>query len=135
MPDRIRFKCPACGEVKDLPETVAACPKCGQKLVTGEGYLQLYRMGSPLGVAMPYAIYIDKVGYGHLANKESTRISLPFGEHLVHVTLGMNRKCTDMTINLTPEAPIFYMKAHIKAGFIQNKIVLEAAKPEEMPPL
>ncbi|MBQ9782998.1 MAG: hypothetical protein IJW44_00580 [Clostridia bacterium] len=92
-------------------------------------------MGSPVGVAVGYGIYINGQPYGHLANKQSVRISLPFGTHTFHFTCGMTRKREDLTITLSPETPIVYMKAHIKPGFWTNTIKAELAQESEMPPL
>ena len=131
-----RFKCPHCGTVSDIPVGANLCPSCSKELsVTNEGFVQIYRMGSPLGIAVGYGIYINGVPYGHIANTQSIRIPLPYGTYNFHFTCGMTRKCVDVTAVLTPDAPAAFVKARIVPGFWTNKIVAELARPDEMPPL
>ena len=85
----IRYKC-SCGAVIDTVEG-ASCSKCGRPLDENCGYYKLYRMGSPMGVASGFGIYIDGVPYGHIGNKQTCWIRLPYGKHTVHVALGMHR--------------------------------------------
>ena len=130
---KIRYKCPQ-GHVFNGDENTKVCQECGQPLATeGCGALQLYRMGNMMGMAVGMGLYIDGEPFGHLANKESIRLVLPFGTHTVHMTHTSTRNCNDPQFTITPEAPIAFMKAHFGAmGF---KIVVEPAKPEEMPPV
>lgn len=101
----LRLKCPSCGEVMNAAG-FCNCTKCGTPIrYNGWGMLQIYRMGSPVGIAAGYGIYLDGQPYGHLANKESIRIPLPMGTHTLHMTCGMTRRCEDLTFTLTPEAP------------------------------
>lgn len=133
MSDMYRFRC-NCGNVFNAPVGTTNCNKCGAPLMTDNcGCLQVYRMGSPIGVAVGMGVYIDNVPYGHLGTCESSRIVLPYGEHLIHMTIGMCRKCTDLRVNITPEQPYICVKAHIKPGFWTNTVVIEPARPEEMP--
>ena len=130
-----RIKCPACGNVCNVPEN-GSCTKCNVPVQTsGEGMIQLYRMGSPIGVAVGYGIYINGIPYGHIGNKETFRIPLSYGTYTLHFTCGMTRKCEDLTVVLSPENPYAYVKAHIKPGFWTNKLIAENSTPEAMPPL
>ena len=98
----LRLKCPSCGEVMNAAG-FCNCTKCGTPIrYNGWGMLQIYRMGSPVGIAAGYGIYLDGQPYGHLANKESIRIPLPMGTHTLHMTCGMTRRCEDLTFTLTP---------------------------------
>ncbi len=129
----LRTKCPQCGE---LVETLSncCCGKCGAPIsFAGMGMVQIYRMGSPIGIAVGYGIYLDGQPFGHLANKQSIRIPVPFGTHTLHITCGMTRRCQDLTFTLTPQAPAAYVKAHIKMGVWSNSIIIEPAMPNEMP--
>ena len=131
----LRFKCPSCGAVNDLPVN-SNCPKCSEPLaLPGAACVQIYRMGSPIGIAVGYGIYINGEPFGHIGNKESIRIPLPYGTYTFHFTCGMTRKCEDLTVALTPDAPAAYIKARIKPGFWTNKIIAESALPQDMPPL
>ncbi|MBE5746608.1 MAG: hypothetical protein E7352_00305 [Clostridiales bacterium] len=130
-----RVKCSSCGHVGDISSD-CECPKCKNALsVTHEGGVQIYRMGSPVGVAVGYGIYINGQPYGHLANKESVKIPLPYGTYTFHFTCGMTRKCQDVTVEITPEKRIAYIKARIKMGFWSNKIFAELVNAEDMPPM
>ena len=132
----LRIKCPHCETVADLPENVNACPKCKNELSpANEGCIRLYRMGSPIGIAVGYGIYINGVPYGHIANKQSLRIPLPYGTYNFHFTCGMTRKCIDVAVTLSPESPVACIKARIVPGFWTNKIVAELADPTTMPPI
>lgn len=130
---KMRYRCPN-GHVSDGDENVMFCASCGQPLAgPGYGAIQLYRMGNFVGAAVGMGIYIDDMPYGHIGNRESIRIVLPFGPHKIHVTHTTTRACNDPMVMLTPEAPIAFMKAHFSAaGF---KITVEFARPEEMPPM
>ena len=129
-----RFKCASCGEVSDLPAN-SVCPKCQQPLPLAEGYVQVYRMGSPIGMAVGYGIYINGQPYGHLQNKHSVRIPLPLGTYNFHFTCGMTRKCEDLSVTLSPENPVAYVKAYITPGFWTNTIKAELAQLSDMPPI
>lgn len=131
MLGRFRVKCPACGHVQDINGS-APC-KCGAQLAPAGAQIKLYRMGSPIGIAIGFGVYIDNQPFGHIGNKETVVYSLPFGTHNIHVTAGASRRCTDMTVTLTPQAPLGCIKAHIKPGFLSNTVVLEPAAPQDMP--
>lgn len=128
-----RVKCSKCGNVLDVTGSLP-CPKCGNPIdINVGGMVQVYRMGSPIGVAAGYGIYLDGQPMGHLANKQSILIPVPFGNHQLHMTCGMTRRCQDLLFAVTPESPNVYAKARIKAGFWTNKIIIEFANPSDMP--
>jgi hypothetical protein len=128
---KMRFKCGS-GHVFNGDENTTVCPNCGQPLQLKDcGAIQLYRMGNYMGMAVGMGVYIDGEPFGHIGNKESIRIVLPFGTHKIHVTHTTTRACNDPMVTLTPEAPIAYMKCRLGAmGF---KIVVEPSRPEDMP--
>lgn len=128
-----RLKCPSCGNVFDSAGTVP-CSRCGTMIdVNAGGMIQVYRMGSPIGVAVGYGIYLDGQPIGHLANKQSLLIPVPFGNHQLHMTCGMTRRCKDLFFSVTPQSPKIWIKAHIKPGFWTNSVVIEFANPSDMP--
>ena len=110
------------------------CPKC-KKVVSfsPDGMISIYRKGSPLGIAGGFGIYINNEPYGYIANRETVHIPLPYGSYNIHIAVGMNRRCTDMIINLTPENREAFLKVWMKPGFWQNTFVLEPSTREEMP--
>lgn len=130
---KMKFRCPQ-GHVFDGNEVTKFCDTCGSPLqLENCGAIQLYRMGNFMGCAVGMGIYIDEIPFGHIANKESVRLVLPFGAHKIHVTHTTTRACNDPIVMLTPEQPVAYMKAHFAAaGF---KINVEFANPSEMPPM
>ena len=99
MTGRFRVRCPGCGNVTDI-NTDIPCPKCGNTLAPMGAEIKLYRMGSPIGVAIGFGVYIDGQPCGHIGNKETVSYSVPFGTHNVRMTAGMSRKCVDMTLLL-----------------------------------
>lgn len=133
MANGLRVKCPGCGEVYDVAGS-CPCAKCGAPLYASQpAMLHLYRLGSPVGVAVGFGIYVDGQPCGFIANKETIHIPLPYGPHTIHVASGMNRKCNDITVELTPAAPVGYMKVRLKPGFWSNSFELTPANPAEMP--
>ena len=125
----VRYLCPN-GHVIDGSEMQTACPKCGAPLPKG-GYIQIYRMGNFSGMAVGMGIYLNDTPCGHLGNKQSIRLSVPFGMHKLHMTHTTTRFCNDPVFNITPENPYVFCKAHFaKAGF---KINIDPATPDSMP--
>ena len=134
MSQLLRIKCPSCGNVVDVASTGSPCAKCGNALnLPEEGMIQIYRMGSPFGVAVGMGICINENPLGHLANAESIRIPVPYGHYKVHMTHGMNRKCKDVEVDVSPAERIVYIKAQIKIGLISNTVVLEQVSGDTMP--
>lgn len=133
MAIKYRVKCPKCGEALNIYGDTQ-CEKCGTPVTTRlPAMVQLYRMGNFYGVAGGFGIYINGVPYGYIGNKESLRIPLPYGTYTLHIAVGMSRKCNDLTVTLTPQAPVMYAKTYIKPGFWTNSFGIEPARPEEMP--
>lgn len=133
MNGRFRIKCPQCGQVQDI-NGASAC-RCGMQLVPQQGEIRMYRMGNFFGAAAGFGVYIDEQPFGHIGNRETVAYSLPFGTHRLHVASGMNRRCNDMLITLSPETPVAFLKVRIQPGFWTSSFVLEPSTPGEMPPL
>jgi hypothetical protein len=129
---KLRVKC-ACGEVQDtIPG--GRCCKCGVTLnIPGDAMISLYRKGSPYGIAGGFGIYIDGQPMGHIGNKETIMIPVKYGTYTLHVAAGMNRKCQDYTVTLTPENRFAHAKVWMKPGFWSNSFVIEPSTAEEMP--
>ena len=118
------------GHITDTPETQRACPKCSAPYPAG-GMIHLYRMGNMMGMAVGMGIYINGTPYGHLGNKQSIRIGLPYGQYTLHMTHTATRSCNDPVIPLSPENPYVCCKAYFSsAGFA---ITVAPALPGEMP--
>ena len=133
---KLRLKCPHCGHVFDTTNNPVACPKCNKGVVaSNEAMIQIYRMGSPVGMAVGYGTYINGAPCGHIGNRESVLIPVPYGTYNLHFTCGMTRRCNDLQVTLTPENNVAYVKASIKMGFWTNTITAESSTKEEMPPL
>ena len=85
---KFRIRCPDCGTVADdikRDQTAGfPCPACGKAYAYG-GQLLLYRMGNgmPSCSLLPVDILIDGVLYGEINNRESVRIMLPSGTHVI----------------------------------------------------
>ncbi len=135
MLNLLRIKCPSCGTVVDIAGN-GPCTKCSNPLVLPEdGVIQIYRMGSPFGVAVGMGIYLNSIPLGHVANTGTVRIPVSYGHYNLHMTHGTNRKCTDLEFDITPNERFVFVKAHLKMGFISNTVVLERATADSMPPL
>lgn len=128
-----RVKCPKCGEVINLPGT-APCPKCGTPIdVALPGLIQIYRMGNFIGSMAGYGIYLNDMPLGHIGDRETVLIPVPYGTYKLHMTCGMNRRCNDPVFEINPQDPYVCVKAHIKMGAFTNKIVVERVTPDTMP--
>ena len=128
-----RMKCPVCGEVQNLKAS-GPCKKCGAQLAVEQpAAIALYRRGNFMGSANGFGIYINEQPYGAIGNRENLIIPLPYGDYKLHVVCGMNRKCNDPVVSLTPQDPYVCMKVHMKMGFISNSFILERADPSTMP--
>ncbi len=127
-----RIRCPRCGKVTDVKGDVAC--GCGTLLTPkADGMIRIYRMGSPVGVAAGFGIYLNNTPVGHIGNKQTVNIPVPFGTYNLHMASGMNRRCQDLVINISPENPIAGVKASIKMGVWSNTFVLTPAEPESIP--
>ena len=130
--NNFRIKC-NCGLVQDAAAG-AVCPQCKQPINFPQGgMIYLYRKGSPMGVAGGFGIYINGTPLGLIGNKQTVAIPVGFGTYNLHVAAGMNRKCKDLAINITPEHPIAFAKVYMKPGFWTNSFVVEPSTQEEMP--
>ena len=129
---KLRVKC-SCGEVMNA-QPGGICSKCKKPLdIPGDAVIRLYRMGSPLGVAGGFGIYLNGEPMGHIGNKETVMLPVKYGTYTLHVAAGMNRKCQDLTCILTPENRFANAKVWMKPGFWSNSFVIEPAAPEDMP--
>ena len=129
---KLRVKC-SCGEVMNA-QPGGICSKCKKPLdIPGDAVIRLYRMGSPLGVAGGFGIYLNGEPMGHIGNKETVMLPVKYGTYTLHVAAGMNRKCQDLTCTLTPENRFANAKVWMKPGFWSNSFVIEPAAPEDMP--
>ena len=130
---RYRVKCPACGEAVNLSAS-GPCPKCGAQIsAEAPARIRLYRMGNFVGVANAFGIYINEQPYGYIGNKETLTFPLPYGSYKMHIVCGMNRKCNDPVIELTPQDNDVCLKVHIKMGLFRNSFIIERADPSSMP--
>ncbi len=129
-----RVVCPSCKKPLNIPDD-CTCPMCRNPItIPRGGMIQIYRMGNFVGGAAGAGIYINGQPYGHVANRGTVLIPLPFGDYMVHMVLNMNRKCNDPVIKLTPEKPVAYLKAHVRVGAFVNSMIIEPADPASMPP-
>lgn len=128
-----RTKCPVCGQAVDVTGN-NPCPKCGSNFtLPSDGFIQIYRMGSPLGIAAGFGIYINNVPIGYVANKQTIKIPVNFGTYNIHITCGMTRRCEDITVQITENNRFSYIKARIKPGFLTNTIICENSSANDMP--
>ena len=132
MANELRFKCSCGNVVNTLPGAI--CKKCKQPFdIPGDGMIYLYRKGSPFGFAGGFGLYINGEAYGQVGNRETLRIPVKYGTYNIHVAAGMNRRCNDMVLNITPETRFGFLKVWMRPGFWTNSFVLEPSTPEEIP--
>ena len=129
-----RIKCASCGAVMNVNES-GKCAKCGADVnIDQPGMLKVYRMGNVVGVAVGFGLYLNDQPIGHIGNKETVCIPLPYGTYKLHCrSAGMSKKCKDITFTLSPEETLVCAKVYIKMGFWRNSVVPERVEPSDMP--
>jgi|GEM_PF-700222 len=133
----VRIVCVSCGKATDFTSNgqspVCTCPKCNTDNSINEGYLLIYRKGSPLGIAVGFGIYIDGKPSGLVANQQTVRIAVPYGTHILHVASGMNRKCNDTQFVLSEADDTFACKVSMRPGALTNSFVIEPCDEADIP--
>ena len=131
MAAKIRIKCPVCKDASNVYPNATVCPECKKEIaIPTDGCIYIYRQGSPLGIAGGFGIYINGEPYGYIGNKELLCLPLNYGTYNIHCAAGMNRRCRDMQVTLTPENNIAYTKVHMNPGFWSNTFVIEPVDPK-----
>ena len=127
---KIRIKCPHCGDASNIRPGDTQCPECKKPIaLSEEGKIYLYRQGSVYGVAGAFGVYINGEAFGHIGNKETLCMPLPYGTYNIHSAVGMSRKCRDLQVTLSPESPNAYAKVYMRPGFWTNSFVVEPLDP------
>lgn len=131
MAAKLRIKCPHCGKIGNIIPANPLCPSCANPIaIPGDACIYLYRQGSPIGIAGGFGLYLNNQPFGHIGNQELLCFPLPYGKYNLHVATGMNRRCNDMLIELTPHNRCVYYKVHMRMGFWTNSFVLEPVDPK-----
>jgi len=128
-----RYRC-VCGKVYDNAEQSAICPDCQRQNSTENcGIVQIYRMGNYSGMAVGMGLYVDNQPYGHVANKGSIKLVVPYGVHQLHATLSTIRKSNNPTVTLSPETPEAYYKMTMPffGGIVNFNPVAKETMPEK----
>ena len=141
---KFRVRCPDCGNVSDdIKRDVTAgfpCPVCKKAYAYG-GQLLLYRMGNgmPSCSLLPVDIMIDGVPYGEITNRESVRIMLSSGTHII----GMRSRpawpyspnqSNQFQITVGPQSYNLAFKLSIVYRYMaSNGLELAECAPEEIP--
>ncbi len=140
MSTLLRFKCPQCGKVQDVPGN-GPCRKCGVMVTLPlDGVIQIYRMASCRGVTSKMEIYLNGIRLGFLGFDDIIRIPVPYGHYnvmLKFMDYKYNKnKGMGLEFDVTPYNRIVYLKAaRVIPGYMTNTVILEPATPEEMRPL
>jgi len=128
-----RYRC-ACGNVYDSPDQYSVCPTCQRQNSTENcGIVQIYRMGNYAGMAVGMGLYVDQQPYGHVANKGSVKLVVPYGQHQLHATLSTCRKSNNPIITLTPQSPECYFKISMPffGGILNFNLATKDSMPEK----
>lgn len=141
---KYRVVCPDCQTVVDnlkRDETYGfACTRCGKAYAYG-GQLLLYRMGNglPSAAIVPVAIYIDNVFYGEIANRESLRIMLSTGTHVIGMGARPGTRINRMQSNqfqitVGPQTNNLAFKVSVVYRYMgPYGLELKQCNPEEIP--
>ncbi|MBR4942054.1 MAG: hypothetical protein IKZ19_08655 [Clostridia bacterium] len=128
---KFRVKCPHCSKVVNIAEGSDICPECRMQVaIPTEGRIYLYRQGSPYGIAGGFGVFINGIPKGYIGNKETICFPVAYGQYTIHCAVGMSKKCTDLTVNVTPQYPRGCCKVYMKPGFWANSFVIEPLDPK-----
>ena len=140
MSKLLRFKCPNCGKVQDVPGD-GPCRKCGVMVtLPQDGVIQIYRMASCGGWRCYMEVYLNGIRLGTLKYEDVTRIPVPYGHYQV-IAKFLDRKVSHykgqgVEFDVTPQNRIVFLKAaRCIPGFGTNTVILEQAFADEMKPL
>lgn len=141
---KYRVLCPDCQTVIDTLKRDQTygfpCTRCGKAYAYG-GQLLLYRMGNglPSAAIVPVAIYIDNVFYGEIANRESLRIMLSAGTHVIGLgarpgTMFNRMQSNQFQITVGPQANNLAFKVSVVYRYMSPYgLELKQCNPEEIP--
>ena len=139
MSTLLRFKCPKCGRVQDVPGN-GPCRKCGVMItLPPDGVIQIYRMGSPLGMALKMKIFLNDILLGYIGNTESIRIPVPYGHYKMYMRMprkGLHKSYGAVQeFDITPANRFVFFKARSVPGNMTNTTYMEPVTADQMPPL
>lgn len=139
MSTLLRFKCPNCGRVQDVPGN-GPCRKCRVMItLPPDGVIQIYRIGVPYGMAYRMKIYLNDIPLGYLGNTESIRIPVPYGHYKIYMKLpdrSMHRSTGIIQeFDITPNNRYVFFKTQINPGYSNDTVYLEPTTADQMPPL
>ncbi len=133
---KLRVLCSSCNAVNETTGGGSInCSQCGRPFTLPvEGVIRLYRMGSPMGMAVGFGIYIDDKPCGYIGNTESLSIPIGPGRHTLYMRMrGQPTRSEVTTFTVTPTDRVFCFKVHIKTGFWKGTLVIERVRDSEMP--
>ena len=96
------------------------------------GKLVIFRQGAYMGCNKNFDIYLNEQPYGEVACKDKVELELEYGAYTIHFTCGKTKKCKDITIELTQEEPIVYIKTYVKALMWKNVIYIEKCQEKDI---
>ena len=140
---KFRVYCPDCRHLSDDIKRDATagfpCPVCKKAYAYG-GQVLIYRMGNgmPSCAVMPVNIIIDGVAYGEIKNRESVRIMLSAGTHVVGVQgasfTTRNSKSNQFQIVVGPQTYNFAFKVSVYFRYMNSDgLDFAVCNPEEVP--
>lgn len=141
---KYRIVCPDCHSVSETlkrDETAAfPCGTCGKAYAYG-GQLLLYRMGNahPALSITPVAVFIDGVYYGDIGNRESLRIMLSTGNHVIGMGAKPGTRINKMQSNqfqitVGPQSNNLAFKVSVVYRYMgPYGLELNQCNPEEIP--
>ena len=140
MSTLLRFKCPDCGRVSDIP-CDGPCPRCRiYTTLPVDGVIQIYRKGHAIGAALDMKLFINEIPLGYLKNMQSIRIPVPYSHYSIRLEY-MKRKFFNVShgipieFDITPNNRIVHLKTNSSFTMNSSTVSLEFSRPEDMPPL
>ena len=140
MSTLLRFKCPQCGKVQDVPGN-GPCWKCHTMIhLPEDGMIQICRI---IHSSTSMEIFINGIRLGclgrrpgHFRCEDTVRIPVPYGHYHVLVKnldyVARKYKGVGLEFDVTPENRIVNLKAARVIPGYTGTVVLEHATPEEM---
>lgn len=140
---KYRIVCPDCHSVSEFIKQDDTpgfpCNNCGKAYAYG-GQVLFYRMGNgmPSCAVMPVNIMIDGVVYGEIKNRESVRVMLSAGTHVIGVQgasfTTRNSKSNQFQIVVGPQTYNFAFKVSVYFRYMNSDgLDFAVCNPEEVP--
>lgn len=135
----LRFKCPKCGKVAEIPGD-APCPKCRTMItLPPDGVIQIHRNSKGYRSLERTRLFINGIPLGYMRDMDSIRIPVLYGHYSISMKYLGNAARVERGIpiefDVTPTNRYVFLKSNVSYTLMSSTMSFEFTAPEEMPPL